>query len=297
MLKYPPYDSSEYNCLKCPEAATDFYLRLEELENNRADLDLQRKELEDRSKSSLLAIKEAVVADISRFLGDQDPERRRNQLGRLLPNLKTCLERGPGLMRARLRSASLEVLRHYATLDVEVFQQDIDTFIEDTDDGKSLRDSLRKLDGRRGYAESQITNHWKGYESLFHQVPIAWRDWKFAVSTAEGPEKETAVAKERRNMAERIIRTFVRDWKERAVFFEDPMTVTGVAIHSLPDEKRRTWLAAYDKLGLRSLPKRPYFQAIMLPQRPKTKDKPAAVNNPMFTPTPPVKETADAEVA
>lgn len=295
MLKYPPYDQSEYNCLKCPEAVADFYVKLESLEGRKAELELARRDLERESQCSLLSIKETVVAEVNRYLGDQDPEYRRKALGKLLPNLKTCLQRGPGIMNARLQASALEVLRHYATLDVQAFQDDIDSFIDATDDGKSLREQLRSLNGKIGYAESQMSILWKDYEKLFHQVPMMWRDWKFKVPMADGPEKESAVTRERRNMAERVLRSFVRDWKERCKHFDKPVSVTGVGIHTMPAHKRRVWDAAYDKLGLKQVPKQPYFKFVASYEKDLPEETPR-IHNSMFTPQG-VEETADAEVA
>lgn len=282
MLRHPPFDISEYSCLTCPEKVVDFVQKLDSLEARKAELELQKRDLEAQSNSSLLSIKEAVINDVGNVIRDQQPEHRRELLGKLLPTLKTCLQRGNGLMDGRRTAASMEIMRLYARFDVDAFQADISQFVEDSGDGVELREALLKIDQQITATDKAITEHWKTYETCFESIPMTWRSHRIGLPEQQGLKRDIALKRERRRMAERILRSFVRDWTDRAGMFADPATVCGFVISSLPKAEKKRYSAAYEKLGLHKQTKRPAYKAMLSHKREPVEAAPI-VHNPLFT--------------
>jgi hypothetical protein len=289
LLKYPPFNNSDYACLKSPLTAAEFCLKLEALEDRKASLELERQQVEAQSKCSLLSVKESVLNDVASIIRTCDQEQRRVELGGHLMNLKTCLSRG-GIANDRRRHSSAEILRLYARFDVDAFAADLDHYIAASGDGQGLRESLQKITGSIGRATREINAHWEKVEDLFHTIPLNWRDHRVGVPE-HSPEREQALQRERRRMAERILRAFVRDWRDRAGMFEVPVTVNGIAIHTLPAHRRADAQQAYEKLQLGQIPKKPCYKFIVCLE-PARKPEEAPVPHPLFT-----KEGVNAEMA
>jgi hypothetical protein len=266
MLKYPALyiNNLEYSCVKCPTALVDFYCTLETLENRRKRHTEELALLQDTNRKylGLGTIAERVVNDVAnmQFVGDADvPEQRESALRELVPSMRKLATYGSNAPGMTSDDIAVQVLAIYSIFDVNSFWNDLAKVLQSPED-TDLHHRLLKAEENTKRADREIVNHLDTIDSLFSSMPTVWRDDQVPPSNAKiAPE---VLEDRKRRLALRIVRTFVSEWKTRAPLFSGPVTIAGILISSLPAGQRAAWQAAYDRLKLSDIPKRPCFQSI-----------------------------------
>lgn len=262
-LKYPPFERTDYNCLNptlsCVRSILDLISCDKEIAEAEAALTtakiaaktqgtgLQKALLEAMKGFDTPIVEERVMARINNFrslLGRQQSPINDRELHRCAENLYTDF--------AKLDKKGFEEWFK------EKYADEIATSVEYTKATQSARGTLTAAKQRRKQIIADaIANDFRD------GVPTRFRDRR----QGDGTTWE--------EMAELILMSFYRDWKDRAPLFDIPVSVTGVAIYSMNEKRRETWFRAYQALGLDKLPRRSVFQYLVDPSE---GDEPLAVS-------------------
>ena len=152
------------------------------------------------------------------------------------------------------RKLLLEVLPLFCTFDSEGFTKACKARLDAT---KGLQEAKNSTAGKFGYATGEVSKAKGGFtkEGIFS-------DPEYVLSQPADNQKQFAFEAANR---------FVKVWEDRARRFALPVSITGVAIHTMPSELRTIWSKAYDALGFKSLRKTPVYHPITSDERTLTR--------------------------
>lgn len=255
-MKSVPWNPSEYHCLTPdlagPSAMQDrleSQIRLRGLLDSVARLTASgpsgvslRDEIESRI---LMKVQENQSNDSRQLMMRNAVERYRSERKKIL--------QVPGVLGdAGLKVAVQAVCDAYFAFNIEKWRADFDAvYAKELAENSVFRELER---ANEQIEEIRANDRWKvGIARRFFNggaVPAMWRDFRADLMGEV-------------QMAETITKLFLKEWRARAPYFLEPVTVTGVLIRSLPDCLRETWLKLYQRLGLGDIPKRVTYEPLV----------------------------------
>lgn len=258
MLTYPPYKPGDYNCLSPDLQIVDFALEVERLEQAIATSEKAVTDAKRLHETSFAAVQDAVLDDVARKLLDIDSEARRVAAARALADVKRALKPPRNMANFQTRQRGVNsLIELYARFDAKAFVADVKHYIDQSGE-VDYSGQVAKEQGKLGSLTAKLNKHWKGMAKCFldETLPQQWREFRVVAPVDQAEERQRQFV----GIAQTIVRSFLRDWRERAPLFECPVDVNGIAIHTLPAHRRTQWAKAYEQLSLGDLPRRVIFK-------------------------------------
>lgn len=270
-LTYPPFLAKEYGFLNPSLHIIDFAHNLLDLEARLYATTVKRDRLVSESSQTEYHAMASILDEASKVAGtEKDRDLRQVALKNCLSSYKRTLGK-PYIdisLRQRRDTVLSTLLRLYGMFDDETFRGDI-AELYGTDE-ENYRSQLDGCKIQIGKLQKAIATLWPTYPKCFKTVPTRFKD--FAIYEDRDRDQEN------QRMAEIVIRAFVDDWKSRCQLFEVPVTVTGVAIHTLPSDQQKKWRRGWELFGLDKLPHRQRFVPYMVKQKePKPSSSPPSL--------------------
>lgn len=258
-LKYPRFNTHEYNLLKPIQQVVKYWNELAKTRAELAEADEEYRSIQKNIADSDGVLCAEIEQYVSKYLAElpKTYEERLPKLSEVLCNYAS-LRKHASTHRGKERAidAALQTVTIYTAFDRDAFQEDMMRLIAEREVDKNLSEKLeaaeKKFKKIQKSAET-LENNWR--RALPRSLPKSWRDRKMVVKGTTAEQKQC-----KRKFAHTILENFIHDWKTRAKSFNVPVTIYGVAIQTLPDELKKPWISAYRSLGLDKLPKRPVYQ-------------------------------------
>jgi hypothetical protein len=257
MLKWPNYNKDEYNCVDKNLYIVDFIIELEEVEKQLKTWEAAKARLNAEYGTeghSLMVFLQNRIAEYR----DKIPEETRKK------SLKDQVERFRNCMRLPNNYANNVVIQKvvgqicylYGNFDIQLFEKELNEILEDEiKKSGDIDKQFAQVNGHIGQWRRKHNELWRNVGECFVDGKLP-KYFKSRTQTPHCSEIE---------IAESVIRTFAKDWRERCTKFDRPVTITGIDISTLPREMKKNWLDAYKKFGLddkKKYPKFPIFCAI-----------------------------------
>ncbi len=254
--RLPTWNQSKYNCVNPDLSGVHAILKLEELEKVYRDLDNELVKLDSKplNGSDLFTSVEDEILSIV--------QNRTKKEGRFVNLIETYRKSRSKFERHRDQAhrqiatqAAFSLLCQFMEFDHEKFRAMFQEHF-----GKELADNPSQT------RKTQIKKTMKSNKTMQSQT---WSDnnfGKFFLNGKHGVPSQWGsmnIAKyhKKRDIGKKIMREFIGDWRSRARLFSEAVTINGVLISSLPNEKRNAWNAAYNRAELGKLPKNPLYTA------------------------------------
>ncbi|MCC7419404.1 MAG: hypothetical protein IT428_03895 [Planctomycetaceae bacterium] len=162
--------------------------------------------------------------------------------------------RNPGAVGQGGMAVAMRAIQDlYFSFGLERFREDFASMFAVDLEKDEMADSLSKL--TRRVEEIQSQDRWKVTDArrffIGERMPFSFREYRCDLM-GEVPFAET------------ICKLFLKEWKARAPYFAEPVTIGGVAIRSLAEVHRGPWLGLYARLKLGDMPKRIMYEPTLL---------------------------------
>jgi hypothetical protein len=265
-LAYPTFDRTEYACLHPNLCVIDYALKLKALDQ---EIEGHRKAVEEATTSARTQGKnllKTLSEELSTLREASPPE----VIKRYVEAYRGSLTSQYPHIGDQRRSYLIRLHDEFSTFNKDALEKFFkehfkDEYAESTDLSKAKQAANGRLtaalDKRKRILETAATDIYRDGE--------APKEWRHVRQSGDGMAAEYVTSV--------IIESFVKDWKQRCVLFECPVTIAGYGIHTLPEERKRIWSDAYKRLGLDKLTKRPTFAFLVSPPEMETMVAPKAM--------------------
>lgn len=262
MLKYPNFSHSEYACVSPNLKIVDFIMELEEIEKQSKIWEAERARLNAQygcEGHSLMVFLQNRVLEHRDKVAEED---RTLGLKRQVEKFRQVMKMPAAYSNeVRINSIVGELLYLYGSFNNEQFEKDLnDLLADEIEKVGDLEKQYSTVNGHIGQWKRKFNALWKNVGDVFKDGLLP-KHFRLRTSGPHCSEIE---------IAEAVIKSFAKDWRERCRKFDRPVTITGIEISSMPEDQRKTWMDAYNKLDLGNkvkYPKKAIFAAL------KSKDK------------------------
>lgn len=272
-LKYPSFDTSEYNCVNPDLSIVDFILKLEEAEEQLKIHEAHKAKLNAQYGTEGHSL---MVFLQNRILEHRDKiseEKRKQKLHHQVEQFRRCMKYPSSFANnVKINSIVGELQYLYGSFNNELFEAELNELLADEIAAVGDLDKIYStVNGHIGQWRKKLNILWKNVHKIFKDEQLP-KHFGIRTSTPYCTEME---------IAESVIRSFAKDWRNRACKFDRPVSIYGTDINTMPKERKKLWWEAYQKLGLHDeqrYPKRPIYAAL------KSKEKdPMYVENKNLT--------------
>lgn len=253
MSNYPRYDQTEFGCLNKDLGGIFAYINYLESKTRADEARNEISRLMSMPPEGLALMDDMTTVFLTIIRRMWKKEDRQNVLPdmcrRFVEATMNVSLPEPDRQAAREKVAK-EVMNLYYGFDTKEFEKDFKEIYYKECTTSATASKLDKLDKAAKKAEKEMSDsEWMKTDpkKWFQHVPHRWRD-RLVHKTFNHEA-----------MARFIIETFVADWRMRAAKFMVPVSISGVAIETMPGEMGELWLKAYKQLGFDKLDHRGVF--------------------------------------
>jgi len=253
-LAYPVFDRDDYNPLSPDLSGPLAMLKRQSMEVEIAAMEseIHRVLKSPPSGMSLFSLIENFIVEILKDCPSNADERIAH-IHMTCKDLQESFHKsqlyGMDVSRRDIHFYCTRLIFSYCVFDIDRFEEDFRQLFDK--DVKSGGSSVEELKANVLTMYKKATHEFTPAKCRKYfrlgRVPKTWRGY----SCESVGEIE---------LTERIMRDFLKDYRYRSQQFDIPVTVTGVAIHTLNAKYRSVWSKLYKKMGLDKLKKKPVFQ-------------------------------------
>lgn len=273
MLRYPAFDTTEFNCLNEDLSVVDFVLKLEEAEKNLKVWEAEKAKLNNQYGTEGHSLMVFLQNRILEYRDKIPEEVRQQKLKNQVEQFRRCMKMPRSFANnTKINSIVGEIQYLYGSFNNELFESELnDLLADEIKEVGDLEKVYAKVNGHIGQWKKKRNALWKDVATIFKENTLP-KAFGIRTTTEYCSEME---------IAEAVVLTFAQKWRRRACCFDRPVSIYGTDINTMPKDRKKVWWDAYQKMELhddRKYPKRPMYAAL------KSKEKdPLYVENKTLT--------------